>query len=71
MLLCVPFAVVWLSNTLVYWVVHVSLIKKGIEMNKSYRSIYNEELGAWVAVAENVPAKGKKVKPVASLWPLR
>ena len=31
-------------------------------MNKSYRSIYNEELGAWVAVAENVPAKGKKGK---------
>ena len=28
-------------------------------MNKSYRSIYNEALGAWVAVSELDAAKGK------------
>lgn len=28
-------------------------------MNKSYRSIYNEALGAWVAVSELDTAKGK------------
>ncbi len=28
-------------------------------MNKSYRSIWNETLNSWVAVAENVPARGK------------
>lgn len=29
-------------------------------MNKSYRSIYNEQTGAWVAVAETTKANGKK-----------
>jgi hypothetical protein len=29
-------------------------------MNKSYRSIYNERLGAWVAVSETASARGKK-----------
>ena len=28
-------------------------------MNKSYRSIWNESLGAWVAVSEIETAKGK------------
>ncbi|MBK7655975.1 MAG: hypothetical protein IPJ18_13790 [Betaproteobacteria bacterium] len=29
-------------------------------MNKSYRSIYNEATGAWVAVSETTSARGKK-----------
>ena len=29
-------------------------------MNKSYRSIYNESLGAWVAASEITSARGKK-----------
>lgn len=29
-------------------------------MNKFYRSIWNESLGAWVATQEGVAAKGKK-----------
>ncbi|WP_431272948.1 YadA-like family protein [Variovorax ureilyticus] len=31
-------------------------------MNKSYRSIWNEALGAWVAGAENTKARGKRSK---------
>ena len=34
---------------------------KEIVMNKSYRSIWNEALGAWVAVSEIETAKGKPV----------
>ena len=30
---------------------------------KSYRSIYNEELGAWVAVSEETRARGKRSTP--------
>ena len=29
-------------------------------MNKSFRTIWNETLNSWVAVAENVPAQGKR-----------
>jgi len=29
-------------------------------MNKSYKSVWNEALGAWVAVSENSVARGKK-----------
>lgn len=35
-------------------------------MNKTYRSIYNESLGTWVAVPETVKAKGKKSGSVIS-----
>ncbi len=31
-------------------------------MNKTYNLVYNEELGAWVAVSEITKAKGKKKK---------
>ncbi|QFZ83828.1 hypothetical protein GFK26_14230 [Variovorax paradoxus] len=31
-------------------------------MNKSYRSIWNEALGAWVAASELTSARGKKSK---------
>ena len=31
-------------------------------MNKSYRSIWNESLGAWVAVSEVASARGKRSK---------
>lgn len=33
-------------------------------MNAIYRSVYNESLGAWVAVPEFVSAKGKKSNSV-------
>jgi len=29
-------------------------------MNKSYKSVWNEALGAWVAVCENAVARGKR-----------
>lgn len=35
-------------------------------MNKTYRNIYNESLGAWVAVPETVKARGKKSGSVIS-----
>ncbi|WP_082797860.1 ESPR domain-containing protein [Collimonas arenae] len=28
-------------------------------MNKVYRTVYSEALGAWVAVSENTAARGK------------
>lgn len=34
-------------------------------MNHIYRIIWNETLGAWVAVAENVKRKGKKSTKLA------
>ena len=29
-------------------------------MNKVYKSVWNESIGAWVAVSENSPARGKR-----------
>jgi hypothetical protein len=29
-------------------------------MNKFYKSVWNEALGAWVATSENCPARGKR-----------
>ncbi|WP_423917026.1 ESPR domain-containing protein, partial [Caballeronia sp.] len=29
-------------------------------MNKVYKSVWNESLGAWVAVSENSAARGKR-----------
>jgi len=40
-------------------------------MNKSYRSIYNEALGTWVAVSEIDSARGKKSRggsPGPAAW---
>ena len=36
-------------------------------MNKSYRSIWNESLGAWVAVSELTKARGKRSKSAVAL----
>lgn len=36
----------------------------GLFMNKSYRSIWNESLGAWVAASEITSARGKRSKGV-------
>ena len=39
-------------------------------MNKSFRSVFNEETGTWVAVAENVKANGKKSQLASSAVPV-
>ena len=36
-------------------------------MNKSYRSVYNEQTGTWVAVSEITTARGKKNKMIGSI----
>src|SRR5471032_2200323 len=35
------------------------------KMNKVYKSVWNESIGAWVAVSENSPARGKRSGRVA------
>jgi hypothetical protein len=39
---------------------------KRTAMNKTYRSIWNESLGAWVATSENTAARGKRSKSAIS-----
>jgi autotransporter adhesin len=34
-------------------------------MNKVYKSVWNESIGAWVAVSENSPARGKRGRKLA------
>jgi autotransporter adhesin len=36
-----------------------------MQMNKVYKSVWNEALGAWVATSENSPARGKRSGQVA------
>ena len=36
-------------------------------MNKSYRSVWNHALGAWVAVSEITAARGKRSSGVATV----
>jgi trimeric autotransporter adhesin len=37
-----------------------SQLYAGMQMNKVYKSVWNESIGAWVAVSETAAARGKR-----------